>query len=219
MLEKANIDAANIDFTARNFTIDADLINITSDYQLDLSAQKFKLNSSNTTIDSTLLDVIAKSIKITADDLEITADDIDFTGFSFTVDADDINLNGQTTFINQVGDAITVKKLSAVNGSNRIDINPTDGIKQTISGAVKNQINQNGSGSLASGNISWNTSGTTTIKGSVTTGDSGIRCEISPGSSYGEIRVYDDSLTYARLSASNDNSGWLNLKKSGGGYL
>lgn len=212
LLENVVIDAGSVDFTARNFTIDADLIDITTEHQLDLSAQDFYLNSSNTTIDSTLLDVIAESI-------QISADDIDFTGYSFTVNANDINLNGQTDFLSAIGDNITVKKLSAVNGSNRIDINPTDGIKQTISGTVKNQISQDGSGSFASGNIAWNTSGTTTIKGSVTTGDSGIRCEISPGSSYGQVRVYDDSLTYARLSASNDNSGWLNLKKSGGGYL
>lgn len=176
--------------------------------------------------DVTAAGIVAKingaesTVNINADKIKIDAQhQLDLSSQTINVNANDINLNGQTTFINQVGDAITVKKLSAVNGSNTIDINPTDGIKQTISGAVKNQINQNGSGSLASGNISWNTSGTTTIKGSVTTGDSGIRCEISPGSSYGQIRVYDDSLTYARLSASNDSSGWLSLEKSGGGYL
>ena len=160
------------------------------------------------------------SVNINADKIKIDAQhQLDLSSQTINVNANDINLNGQTTFINQVGESITAKRLSAVNGSNTIDINPTDGIKQTISNAVKNQIAQNGSGSLASGNISWDTSGTTTIKGSVTTGDSGIRCEISPGSSYGQVRVYDNSVTYARISASSDSSGWLSLEKSGGGYL
>lgn len=153
------------------------------------------------------------SVTINADKIKIDAQhQLDLSSQTINVNANDINLNGQTTFINQVGESITAKRLSAVNGSNTIDINPTDGIKQTISDAVKNQINQDGSGSLASGNISWNTSGNTVITGDFQTGNSGYVWKMNGGSSsYASMLLTDSTNTPVKISGNSSNGGWLEL--------
>lgn len=114
-------------------------------------------------------------------------------------------------FKTKLEDELTLKKLTVTNGSNIIYINPTDGIKQTISGTTKNQIAQNGSGSLAGGNISWTTAGATTIKGTFTTGDSGYQWKMSPGSIYASLDLSNGSSTPVSLSGNSSNGGWLKL--------
>lgn len=183
-------------------------INGSDDSAVYINADKIKIDGQHR------LDLSSQAINVNADDLVMNVNHkLAIKGDSVTFD---------TAAITALGAAIAVGSLSAVKNSNKIDINPTDGIKQTISDVVKNHIAQDGSGSLASGNIAWNTSGTTTIKGSITTGDSGIRCEMYPSSTFGMVRVYDDNVQYATLSAMQGqyaSTGWLNLKRYNGGYL
>lgn len=81
--------------------IDADNVIINADHKIALTADNF-------TIDGAVLVAKLGSAKITATNL-------DLTGVSFTVNADDINLNGQTNFINSIGNSITVKKVVTNN--------------------------------------------------------------------------------------------------------
>lgn len=78
---------------------------------------------------------------------------------TITVDANNINLNGQTNFLNAIGDSITVKKLSAGSGSNIVSAD-SSGITVGHSG----NFDIDGSGSVANGHISWDESGNVSIK-------------------------------------------------------
>lgn len=177
---------AKINGAESTVNINADKIKIDAQHQLDLSSQ---------------------TINVNADDLVMNANHkLAITGAGVTFDTDAITA---------LESAITAKSLSIVDGTKSIAINATDGIKQTISNAVMNQIAQDGSGSLASGNISWNTSGTTTIKGTVTTGDSGYQWTMSPGSTYADLTLSDGSQTAVDISGSSVG-GWITLQGSTG---
>lgn len=163
--------------------INADKIKIDGKHQLDLSSQKINVN---------------------ADDLVMSTSHIlAIKGDSVTFDA---------AAITALESAITAKSLSIVDGTKSIAINSTDGIKQTISNTVTNQIAQDGSGSLASGNISWNTSGNTVITGDFQTGNSGYVCKMNGGSSsYASILLTDGTNTPVKISGTSSNGGWLEL--------
>ena len=127
-----------------NATIDADDININSSHKLTLTADNFTISSS---------DLVAK-----LGNASITADKIDIN----------------STFINAIQSQLNVQGLSANNisvtsggGTTTVD---TDGIKTTVSGSTKNWFKQDGSGFLAGGNLSWDTSGNLTANSMNATG-------------------------------------------------
>lgn len=136
------------------------------------------------------------------------------TDSSIILDASKIYITAD--FINAINSQLTTKSLSAVSGSSRIDINSTDGIKQTISGVITNQIKQNGSGSFANGNISWDTTGSATIKGHLTTGGSGFRWDMYPGSEWATLNLTNDTDTVIRISGDSTTGGWVNVYGSNG---
>lgn len=133
---------------------------------------------------------------------------VNASGSTVAINADKIKLEStHTEFLNAIGNNVTVKQLTATNGTNVTSVNATDGIKQTKNGTVFNQLSQNGSGTLAGGNISWDTSGNTTVIGTIQSGTTGQYVSITPGTTYGSISIGTDLM----LTGTSTTGGWINL--------
>lgn len=79
----------------------------------------------------------SSSVKINADHINIDANhQLDLSAQTITVDADDINLNGQTNFENAIGNMITTKSLKISDVNNQINTVIESG-NATFSGDVK----------------------------------------------------------------------------------
>lgn len=82
--------------------------------------------------------------------------------------------------------------ITATSGYNTTTVSPTDGIKQTVGSTptTTNWLKQDGSGQLAKGNVSWNTSGSVSINGNLLTGDNGdYGFNITSGSGIATLRA------------------------------
>lgn len=104
--------------------------------------------------------------------------------------------------------------LTAISGNNRTEVSPTDGIKQTVSSNVTNWLKQDGSGQLASGNITWGTTGATTIKGTIQTGDPSANVYawmMAPGAHYATLYLANTTKSVVNLFADATNGGCLEL--------
>jgi hypothetical protein len=96
-----------------------------------------------------------------------------------TIDASKVN-NLASTIDARLAD-VTVKSLSATDETSTVTVN-SDGITiKPTSSTTSISLNKNGSGNIASGNISWNTDGEITIKDPKfsTTGQSGNTVNVS----------------------------------------
>lgn len=91
----------------------------------------------------------------------VTRTELDTWISTVNINADNINLNGQTNFLNAIGDNLTAKQLEA-GESNKVIIN-SNGVKIGPSGTVLSSpkifLNPDGSGHVASGNIEWDVAG------------------------------------------------------------
>ena len=82
------------------------------------------------------------------------------------LNADQIDLNGQTTFLNAVGNSITVKSLEATDGTGTTTVNGNGFFIEGVQS--ESAIRSDGSGYFADGAISWGTNGDVTIGGNTT---------------------------------------------------
>jgi hypothetical protein len=91
----------------------------------------------------------------------VTRTELDTWISTVNINANNINLNGQTNFLNAIGDNLTAKQLEA-GESNKVIIN-SNGVKigpsGTVSSSPKIFLNPDGSGYVASENIKWDVAG------------------------------------------------------------
>lgn len=148
----------------------------------------------NSSLSSSLGDIRAEI------NTKVTLDDVNGAISSATIKADKIDLIGQTTFLNSIGKSVTVKSLYATDGTSTVTAN-ADGITISPTDSTTSvSLNKDGSGSLASGAISWGTTGDVTI---------GANTTIS-GTLNGATGTFSGSLsgatgTFNDLSSANGN--------------
>jgi hypothetical protein len=104
---------------------------------VQLSTDDLKVVASNVELDQDNLAIVAKNVKLDSDDLAVVASNVELTSDQINVIADKVDLSG----------SLSSKDLT-ING-----------------GASK--FNADGSGSVANGNITWDTNGDVTMKGAI----------------------------------------------------
>lgn len=147
------------------------------------------------------------SLQITKDDLRRTGIDIDAQRITVTTDSFFIRdtLNNPMAIFSMVNgvpklrteaidvDSLRVKHLDGADGTFSGSLSAATG---TFKGAVdiadgKIQLNSDGSGRLANGNISWDSNGSLSMNYSITISRDGYTLRIDP--EFAEYRIYHDS--------------------------
>lgn len=180
ILAKVNNMSAGVVTTATLDNATASLITNSADSGLKTAV----MGKINTAINTAKLDLVAandynaasivamvnasndSSIKLSADKINIDANhQLDLSAQTITVDAE--NVNNLASKIDARAADVTVKSLSATNGTSSVIANSNGIIIKPTSSTTSVELNEDGSGNIASGAISWNTNGRLSVEGTV----------------------------------------------------